>query len=172
MKKRCRSAWFLFFSLPLTLWLGSHSGVGAADTVEAFFPEFYGLIESFQGRMDGAEILQYSSAADPVAVGCLALGATPWLDLIDKKSYSLKFSLPLTWRSYSPHWHHEAGYSLGAGFLASLQLKSLPPRLGSWRLNTGLFYIRKDPISLSQVVHAVNSENGGGIGAINISIVY
>jgi len=174
MKKRCLLAWFLLFlSLPLMVWIGSGSPAGAADPLENPFPHFGLLNEPFQGRVTGPSILLLSpSAADPVAVGCLALGVKPWLNLIDKASYSLKLSLPLTWGPSFERWYDNGGSILGGGFFASVQLKSLPPRFGSWTLSTGLFYIRKDPVSQEQVVFATDLENGGGIGAINISIVY
>lgn len=166
MKIGYRSAWRLFLSLPLIFCLCSPSGAGAADPVESLFPEFGGLVEPFHGRAPGAEVLLYSATQDPFPMGCLALGVKPSLDLIDKTSYSLKLSLPLS------KWDGGEDHFLGAGFLASVQLKSLPERFGSWTLSTGFFYIRKDPLSLNEFVHAVNYENAGGMGAINISIIY
>lgn len=139
--------------------------------METLFPEFGGLNESLHGRVPGATILLSSPAGDPITVGYLAVGVKPWLDLIDKASYSLKLSLPLTGGSNFYNWH-EGDSFLGGGLFASVQLKSLPPRLGSWTLNTGLFFIRKDPISPNQAFFALDSENAGSIGAINISIVY
>ena len=140
--------------------------------MESLFPEFGDLIEAFHGRAPGAELLRYSATPDPFPMGCLALGVKPSLDLIDKTSYSLKLSLPLACGPYFFKWDGEEDHFLGAGFLASVQLKSLSQRFGSWTLSTGFFYIRKDPLSLNEFVHAVNYENAGGMGAINISIIY
>ncbi|RJR33717.1 MAG: hypothetical protein C4576_27430 [Desulfobacteraceae bacterium] len=129
--------------------------------MENEFPQFTGLMET---------VLRYS-VADSIPVGYAELGVKPWLDLLDKNSYSLKLSLPLTWGPSFYKWHDDEGQFLGAGLFASLQLKTLPPRYGQWTLNTGFFYVRKELSAFNQE-YSAHADNVGGIGAINISITY
>lgn len=153
----------LFFDLPKTI---------AADPQESIFPEFSGSAESLDGIAPEAALLRLGASYDPLTVGCLALGAKPWLDLIDKSSYSLKLSLPVT-RGYDFYgWHEDGGNFPSAGLMASVRLKSLPARYGSWTLSTGLFLIRRDQSPSDQPARLGDFEYTGGIGTVNISIIY
>jgi hypothetical protein len=167
--KSCSHAVILFVFLLLSL-SPSFSNAAAADPQGIIFPEHGSLGEPLRGSAQGSEILRSSESHDPLTVGILALGVNPWLDLLDKTSYSLKLSLPITWRPGFYGYHEEGGNSLSAGLLASVQLKAVPPRYGSWILSTGVFLI-KEPGSLDQSLFG-EFEYAGRVGTVNIRIVY
>lgn len=99
----------------------------------------------------------------------------PSLELIDKSSYSLKLSLPLTLEPLFMGFLEEGSPGLfpPTGLMASLRLKSFPTRYGSWTLNTGLFFLLRDQNNPESPPLFGNPEGGFmGIGTVNISISY
>jgi hypothetical protein len=126
--------------------------------------------------MEGATpdllILRFSGSYDPFTVTSLVPGVKPGLDLLDQSSYSLKFSLPLTWGPDLYGRPEEGGHFFSAGLYASVRLKSLPARYGSWTLSTGLFVVGRDQNAPHQATYTGDPDYIGGLGTVNISIVY
>lgn len=171
MKKCWPTTLFLILCFPSVL-LSFPQATCAADQRERIFLEFGRSAESLDATMPDVARLGLPAPYDPFTVGSLALGVKPWLDLLDKSSYSLKLSLPVSRGPVFYGWQEEGSNFLSAGFLASMRLKSLPARYGSWTVSTGLFLIRRDHNLLEQPTHFGDLENTGGIGTVNISITY
>ena len=115
--------------------------------------------------------LRVSSYFDPIVAGRLDMVFKPSIDLMEKRSFSLKVTLPGSWDSglYAPY--EESG-SQSAGLFATVRLNVLPTRYGSWSVNTGFFFVRKDSSFADQTAFPVEFDHIGSIGTVNISISY
>lgn len=171
MKACCRTGLVLLLCMPSILLFFAHRTI-AADLQNSIFMDGTGPAQPLDRSSGDASILLFSASEDPFTMGSLAPGIEPWLDLLDRASYSLKLSFPISGDSDSYGWDKDGGGFLSAGFLASVRFKSLPGRYGSWILNTGFFLIRKEQNSWDQPSRFDDSEYTGGIGTLNISIIY